>query len=94
MLSAREPLFLIVADDPQTARSCHLDERGSGVVESTDADARDRPFRRAPILRPASAIVRPQNSCLTDKYACAERTVLQSAESLESPLPKATGAEA
>ena len=39
MLSAREPLFLVVADDPQTALSCHLDKRGSGVVEFTDADA-------------------------------------------------------
>jgi hypothetical protein len=39
MLSAREPLFLIVADDPQTARGCHLDKRGSGIVKSADADA-------------------------------------------------------
>ena len=39
VLSAREPFFLIVADDPQTACGCHLDERGSRVVESTDADA-------------------------------------------------------
>jgi hypothetical protein len=39
MLSARKPLFLIVADDPQTVRGCHLYERGSAIVKSTDADA-------------------------------------------------------
>ena len=41
MLSAREAFFLIVADDPGTASSSHLDERNSGVVESADTYANE-----------------------------------------------------
>ena len=39
MFSARESLFLVVADDPETAFGGHLDERCSSVVESADTDA-------------------------------------------------------
>jgi hypothetical protein len=39
MLSAREALFLIVADDAGTAGRSYLDERNSRVVESADAYA-------------------------------------------------------
>ena len=41
MLSAREALFLIVADDPGTASRSHLDERNSSVVESADTYANE-----------------------------------------------------
>src|SRR6202012_5458657 len=41
MLSAREALLFIVADDPGTAGRSHLDERNSGVVESADAHANE-----------------------------------------------------
>jgi hypothetical protein len=39
MLSAREALFLIVADDPGTTSRSHLDECNSRVVESADTYA-------------------------------------------------------
>jgi hypothetical protein len=41
MLSAREALFLIVADDPGAASRSHLDERNSSVVESADTYANE-----------------------------------------------------
>ena len=39
MLSAREPLFFIVADDPQPVLGPYLDESDSAVVKSADANA-------------------------------------------------------
>src|ERR1700704_5739642 len=65
MLSTREALFFIVADDPGTASSSHLDERNSSVVESADIYANE--IGRFAARQSCDQIPRPLGSELADR---------------------------
>src|SRR6185312_13205249 len=79
VLASGETLFLVIADDAQTAAGADFDQRDAAVVEAADADAGEisglaagkRVAQRLPPLR-GETTVRPMN-VLELKETCCQR---------------------